>query len=410
MAALKFPYLIRSIYSSEVSLSEQSSSSSGSWKHLLRSDEKGHVQSCSTSKFYKTKWFRVLAVLLVLGVLSSLIWVFLALGLPKRHTPNSPLNGVSSLVDDWKSPEDSMHLLSPWKADFTQGINPIPCHSHNDYWRSVPLYKALAAGCTGVEADIYLPTEAGSKDLLVGHTSGSLTQTRTLESLYTGPLITILDNLNNISDISDGRASDWIGIFQSSPNTTLTLLLDFKSNGPELWPYVNEQLESLRSKGWLTHWNISSGITWAPIIIVGTGNAPFDLLNSNNTYRDIFYDAPLDDISNPIYDNTNSYYASVSMARLGKQWLWKFSPAQLNKISAQIDAASSKGLKARYWDTPVWSVTFRDYIWGILVEKGVGMLNVDVFSFYFILPVTDKIWSKPTCMKAENVTERCDTS
>jgi hypothetical protein len=311
----------------------------------------------------------------------------LALGLPKRNTPNSPLNRVSSLVDDWKSPEDSMHLLSPWNADFTQGITPIPCHSHNDYWRSVPLYEALAAGCTGVEADIHLPTEAGSNDLLVGHTSSSLTQNRTLESLYTGPLITIFDNLNNISDISDGRASDWIGIFQSSPNTTLTLLLDFKSNGPELWPYVNEQLESLRSKGWLTHWNISTGITWAPIIVVGSGNAPFDLLNSNNTYRDIFYDAPLDDISNPIYDNTNSYYASVSMAHLGKQWLWKFSPAQLNKISAQINAASSKGLKARYWDTPSWSVTFRDYIWGILVEKGIGMLNVDVFPSTLYFPL-----------------------
>jgi len=178
---------------------------------------------------------------------------------------------------------------------------------------------------------------------------------------------------------------DWH--FPIKSNTTLTLLLDFKSNGTELWPYVIEQLASLRSKGWLTHWNISTGITWAPIIVVGSGNAPFDLINSNDTYRDIFYDAPLDDISNPLYNNTNSYYASTSMAHLGKQWLWRFSSSQLNKISAYVDAANSKGLKARYWDTPAWPVTFRDYIWGVLVERGVGMLNVDVFPSTLYFPL-----------------------
>jgi hypothetical protein len=312
----------------------------------------------------------------------------LLLSLPGRNQPNAPSSRVSSIVDEWKTPADSVDLLSPWISDFTQSITPIPCHSHNDYWRTVPLFEALAAGCTGVEADIFLPTKAGSKDLLVGHKSGSLAQDRTLQSMYINPLITILENLNNISTNVNRGVSDWNGIFQSSPNTTLTLLLDFKSNGADLWPYVEEQLESFRSKNWLTHWSNSSGITWAPIIVVATGNAPFDLLNINTTFRDIFYDAPLDDISNPIYNNTNSYYASVSMSRtLGKQWFWRFSSAQLKKIGEQISAASSKGLKARYWDTPSWPVTFKDYVSGILVEKGVGMLNADGFSSTLYFPL-----------------------
>lgn len=294
-------------------------------------------------------------------------------------------------MDEWKSPEDSVHLLSPWNTEFTRGITPLPCHSHNDYWRSVPLYEALAAGCTGVEADIYLPTKAGSNGLPVGHNSRSLTPNRTLQSLYTGPLLTILDNLNKKTSNSDRKLGDWNSIFQSSANTTLTLLLDFKSTGSELWPYVIGELEGLRSKGWLTHWTNSIGITWAPIIVVATGNAPFDLLISNTTYRDVFYDAPLDDIANPIYDNTNSYYASASMSRtLGRQWLWKFSSKQLKKITAQTSAASSKGLKARYWSTPAWPVTFKDYVSGILVENGIGMLNVDDFSRTLYFPLATR--------------------
>lgn len=260
--------------------------------------------------------------------------------------------------------------------------------SHNDYLRAVPLFEALAAGCTGVEADIHLPTKAGSQDLLVGHKANSLTQDRTLESLYTGPLVEILANLNNDSAISNETTKAWNGIFQSSPNTTLTLLLDFKSNGTELRPYVIQQLESLRANNWLTYWDNSSNIHWAPIIVVASGNAPFDLLNSNTTYRDIFYDAPLTDISNPIYNNTNSYYASYSISKaLGTQWLWKFSSTQLRKINAQISSANEKGLKARYWDTPAWPVTFQDYITGVLVENGIGMLNVDSFGSVLYFPL-----------------------
>ncbi|KAM0126495.1 hypothetical protein ACHAO1_010034 [Botrytis cinerea] len=272
---------------------------------------------------------------------------------------------------------------------FTEGITPIACHSHNDYWRTVPLFEAMAAGCTSVEADIYLPTKPGNEDLLVGHSSRSLVQDRTLQSLYIEPLFTILENVNNSSTRSDG--DNWKGIFQSSPNTTFTLFLDFKSDGSDLWPHVNQQLEKLRAKNWLTHWNNSSGITWAPIIVVASGNAPFDLLVLNTTCRDIFFDAPLDDIENSLYNNTNSYYASVSMSKaIGRPWLWKFSSTQLDKISEQVSAASDKGLKARYWNTPSWPAKLRDYVSGILIERRVGILNVDEFSSTFYFPLVTR--------------------
>ncbi|KAF7865966.1 hypothetical protein EAF04_006129 [Stromatinia cepivora] len=329
-------------------------------------------------------------LLSVLGIIAALIWLTLLMTLPRHHTPCMPSSGINSVVEQWQKPSDSATLLSPWKSNFTKDITPMACHSHNDYWRYVPLFEALAAGCTGVEADIWLNGKAGNEDLLVGHSSKSLKEDHTLQNLYIKPLVTILENQNNDPPALEGGSDNPNGVFQSSPNTTLTLLLDFKSDGADLWHSANQQLEALRSRGWLTHWSNSTGkISWRPIIVVATGKARFDLLISNTTYRDVFYDAPLEDMSNSKYDSSNSYYASTSMSTLGKIWLWKFSSTQLNKIKTQISMANEKGLKARYWDTPALPVIFRENIWGILVENGAGMLNVDVFpSSLFYLLVT----------------------
>jgi hypothetical protein len=257
----------------------------------------------------------------------------------------------------------------------------------------VPLFEALAVGCTGIEADIWLNNETIGGDLLVAHFSESLKQDRTLQALYIQPLLTILDNLNNASDNSS--TGNLTGIFPSSPTTTLTLFLDFKSNGSDLWPLVNNELETLRSKNYLTHWsNRTKTITWAPLIVVASGTAPFSLLTSNNTYRDIFYDAPLTNISDPKYDSSNSYYASAPMGKtLGKMWFWKFSTKQMEKLKTQVAAALEKGLKPRYWDTPSGKgkEKLRDYVWRVLLDIGVGMLNVDEFGVEMFYPLVARV-------------------
>lgn len=229
-----------------------------------------------------------------------------------------------------------------------------------------------------VEADIWLRKDAnGNDDLLVGHTSRSLKPDRTLRSLYLDPILTILKNQN--TDFQFGDNNIPVGVFEADPHTSLVLALDFKSDGAKLWPHVMSQLEPLRQKGWLTYWDGSTDqITSRPITIVGTGSTPFESVMANTTYRDIFFDAPLDDISNPKYNTTNSYYASVSLSQaVGKPWLGKFSSKQLNTIKSQIEAASKKGLTSRYWDTVGWPIAWRDNTWKVLVKNGVGTLNVD---------------------------------
>lgn len=237
----------------------------------------------------------------------------------------------------------------------------------------MPLFDALAAGCTSVEADIWLPEQQDSTlGLRVGHKASSLSGDRTLASLYVQPLVSIMEN---IAGSQDSNSS----IFETDPSQTLVLVLDFKSDGPALWPHVNAQLEALRGKSWLRHWNgMSRTIVPGPLTIVATGTAPWDLIVANTTYRDIFYDAPLVELNSDRFNISNSFFASASLGQaVGKPLFGKFNSESLTKMTSQIANAKAKGLVSRYWDTPAWPINVRDRVWNTLVSNEVGTLNVD---------------------------------
>jgi hypothetical protein len=330
------------------------------------------------------------------------------------------------VLEHWGDPGQPSEGLAHWPTDFTGDIRPVACHSHNDYWRKVPLYEAIHAGCIGVEADVWLFNE----ELYIGHNTYALTPNRTLKSLYINPLLDILDKQNPITHFIPGHDKPPHGVFDTDPSQTLILLIDFKTSGDELWPYVVSQLEPLRQKGYLTYFN-GTDVVQGPITVVGTGNTPFDLLVSNTTYRDTFFDAPLDQMadnprdydkhapkidggsdsdsyldskikpdstftpfsrsddagqghSGPVpanpnsYSYLNSYYASVSFKKsIGHVWRYRLSTKQLGLIRAQIRGAHARGLKVRYWGLPSWPRGLRNHVWHVLVREGVDILNVD---------------------------------
>jgi hypothetical protein len=302
-------------------------------------------------------------------------------------------NQAAYFVDHWGDPGKPSKGLLHWPTDFSRDIQPVPCHSHNDYWRKVPLYSALQAGCIGVEADVWLI----ENELYIGHSKSSLAPNRTLKSLYISPLLDVLARQNPKTEFHPGRDSPPNGVFDTDSEQTLVLLIDFKTDARSLWPYVYAQLDPLREAGYLTHFDGTS-VKQRPITVVATGNAPFDLLTSNSTYRDIFYDAPLDRMSShpttfpqksgqgtsgnaptepSSYNITNSYYASTSLKdSIGSVWS-KPSTTQLDHIRSQIKGAHERGLKARYWETPAWPRGLRNHVWNVLVEEGVDFLNVD---------------------------------
>lgn len=304
------------------------------------------------------------------------IWYSILVALIHRLSPPpAPSNGLQKIVSSWT--ESSTTAPSPpfWTEDFTRDITPVMCHSHNDYWRRIPLFDALSAGCSSVEADIFLTPNS---DLLVGHSSKKLRSGRTLRSLYLDPLFSILSNQNAPSSITNSTTPQ--GVFDTNPNITLVLLLDFKTEGEALFPVVISQLQPFREKGWLTHYN-GSALVVGPVTVVGTGNTPFSSVLSNitNPHRDIFFDAPLTALSSsPEYTPQNSYYASTSLsAAIGRTWFNKISSSQQETLKSQIKIANERGLVSRYWDLPAWPVSFRTNVWKILKENEVGVLNVD---------------------------------
>lgn len=327
-----------------------------------------------------------------------------------------------------------------WPTDYTADIQPLQCHSHNDYWRAVPLKSAIRAGCTGVEADVWLFPDQSLDELYVGHTTSSLTSSRTLKALYIDPLLEILHHQNPNTSFPSAFGSPKNGIFDVDAAQTLVLLIDFKTDGQELWPVVSKQLEPLRTRGYLTHFNGTAVIN-GPVTVVVTGNAPFNKVVESSKYRDMFFDAPLellgsladssdkirsassmkgldswksfDDFEErtylasyetlapkptiagkanqgqghsgsapknaAIYTPANSYYASVSFGKsIGHLFPYIYlTETQKTKIRHQIAGAHKQGLKVRYWSTPEWPRGLREYIWRVLIEEGVDYLNVD---------------------------------
>ena len=210
-------------------------------------------------------------------------------------------------------------------------------------------------------------------------------------------------------------------MFDEVPDQTLVLLVDFKTDGRELWAHVRQQLEPLRQKNYLSHWNGEKFISQA-ITVVGTGNTPFDLVVENKKYRDVFFDAPLDEMwerprshdvgeiqkhterdsgsattsseqptekgqgkvgtetvtSANDFNTSTSYYASTSFAKtIGYPWFGKLSDKQIELIRGQIKSAKARGLKARYWETPQWPTSLRNHIWDVLITEGADLLDVD---------------------------------
>jgi len=233
----------------------------------------------------------------------------------------------------------------------------------------------------GVEADLYLRHDGNGKEvILVGHSSKSLTPQRTLKSLYLDPLLRILDNENRRGTYEEiHNQTRPVGVFDRDVNATVILLLDFKSGSKDLFPLILSALDPLRSKGYLTTWTSNSNmITPGPLTIVASGNARYEEVTSNTSYRDIFLDAPLSSISDPKYNTTNSYYASISLKQaVGYLWGGKFSSSQLQIIKKQIKAARDKGLKPRYWETISWPIPWRNGVWRTLMNEDTGILNVD---------------------------------
>ncbi|SPJ75097.1 uncharacterized protein FTOL_04828 [Fusarium torulosum] len=252
------------------------------------------------------------------------------------------------------------------------GLNsvlPVPCHSHNDYWRPMPFFSAINAGCIGIEADVW----AVQNELYVGHDLGGLSTDRTLTSMYIRPLMELLQSQNIDRDPSLPPR----GVYGRKPDQSMVLLVDLKSNPNTSWPLLLKRLEPLRQKGWLSHVHDGKFVS-RPITVVGTGDTEVRLVNEETPSRDLFFDAPLDQLEEGLYDSLNSYYTSVSFEKsIGKVSSKGLKLEQLEKLRGQISQAHNRGLKTRYWGMPYWPLQVRNQLRDTLIDEGVDVLNAD---------------------------------
>ena len=278
--------------------------------------------------------------------------------------------------------------------DYSHSVHPVSVHSHNDYWRPYPLFSALAAGCSSVEADVW----SRADDPFVGHVRKALSDSKTLRTLYVDPLRSILDSINSVGgnttfNSSDGRPAD--GVFRTDPTQTLILLIDVKTNATETWPQVVQALQPLRERGYLS--SMSDGkISLGPVTIVGSGNigSSPEVLGSGcaalTTFVDTFLDAPLEKLTDAKNFATLScgesflglplakyYVASAPFRRTVGLVNAGFRSSQMETIRSSIQAAAAKNLTSRYWQLPAWPVSLRDKVWSVLTSEGIGLLNAD---------------------------------
>ncbi|KZF21456.1 hypothetical protein L228DRAFT_239435 [Xylona heveae TC161] len=297
------------------------------------------------------------------------------------RVPNDPYDIRFSKVIDEKSP-------SIWDHDrqsFIRNALPVPVHSHNDYSRRIPLFEALGSGCISIEADIHLR----NSDLLVGHTSASLQHSKTLRSMYLEPLQRMIEVQNG--NVAEGT---WRGLFNLAPHQTLVLLIDHKTSGPETFRELYTQLQPLRDLDYLTYWNGTERVL-RPLTIVVSGSAPFESVTMlNETHRDIFWDANLEELVSAsdnfdeepfkyVYNASNSYFASTEFKNAV---LYSYrepftpppkTPQMKDMVATQIEQARARGLMVRYWNTPSQPPNLREVVWRVLIERQVDILNMD---------------------------------
>lgn len=276
-------------------------------------------------------------------------------------------------------------------AKLNKDVNPMPVHSHNDYWRKLPLFEGLAYGARSTEADVW---NIDGKVLAVGHNEASLDPVElTLDKLYTGPLSEILDEVNCQDSISSSKN----GVFFNSPETSLFFYIDFKSDDNELTYklLMEKYFKPLIDSGYLTYYDMKKEeIFWNPVTVILTGNYPTSLnvldkgnndgyFNSNQRFA--FLDALLLDLEPK--DSNLSVTATVSFNELMRHCgsdHWKVSlrghmdSDEITCAKKLIDKAHALKLTTRIWGAPTWPFnTVKAISQQIFHDLGSDLLNLD---------------------------------
>lgn len=248
-------------------------------------------------------------------------------------------------------------FATPWTLTLVHPQSSIPleataylenAHAHNDYQNPHPLFDALQLGFRSIEADIWLVQDS----ILVAHDRKDLNPERNFEEMYLKPLLKRFNENNG-----------WI----YSPNQSVILLIDIKSNGDEMYPKLKQLLEQYKP---LLKSQLPQRQPAVQAIL--SGNRPIQLVQQDADrlvaidgrletleHRDLsFHQFPL------ISDNWRNHF----------RWNGEgeFPQHEKEKLIAIVKKTHAQGCLLRFWATPE-----NERIWGVLRDHGVDLIGTD---------------------------------
>lgn len=158
--------------------------------------------------------------------------------------------------------------------------------------RSNALAQSIAAGCEGFRTDLWLH----ENQLLIGRSSSGPKAASNLR-FHLDSLLKQLEPQATSAGSQTAMSADHI---KNDPNRTFILALDAKSRFHELYPRLVSQLDSLRQRGYLGHWNGAEMIQ-GPVTVVVTGEPVPSSDCSSYSYADVFWSTN-GDISPDVHD------------------------------------------------------------------------------------------------------------
>ncbi|GAA6031018.1 hypothetical protein JCM8097_003963 [Rhodosporidiobolus ruineniae] len=272
-------------------------------------------------------------------------------------------------------------------AGFSRNIPERRIHSHNDYWRDVPVYTALSHGVLSIEADVWLNPKDGV--LYVSHNVAALTRARTFQRLYVDQLVDVLERANPHDDDAKGLFAEtdywspenerevrrpWTSFYEGNL-TPIQLLVDLKTRGNETYHALLHELAPLRER---------------PIQVLITGNGINLDVRADvapQRERDVFLDAPLlrlDETWTGVDGEKYGWNASLALmasTSYSSATSWTGRPpinqTEEDGLRKLIEGAQAHGFKTRLWSSPRWPTYVRDRVWRTLFELGTDWLDVD---------------------------------
>jgi hypothetical protein len=222
-------------------------------------------------------------------------------------------------------------------------------HAHNDYYHKRPLFDALELGFTSIEADVFLV----DGKLLVGHFAHELRPERSLESLY-------LEPLRKHIGANGGR------VFAGDER--LTLLVDFKTDGPAAYAALDKLLEKCDG----VFFNMNKGkLTPRAVDVIVTGNRPIDVIAGDKSRR-VAIDGRLADLDREAPKDLLPLISESWTDHFKWRGKGPMPAAERERLREIADQVHKQDRRLRFWATPDDPV-----VWKELQAAGVDVIGVD---------------------------------